>query len=126
MNSKNHYLKVFRVVFYILLSLSSYLSLQPIHTPDSPLFWDKLWHTITHFTLFVFLDRGFSPNKHLAVKALALLIYGLIIEVIQRFLPYRTFSLRDLAANILGLVLYFLIRNWLARVQNIKVSHSKN
>jgi VanZ family protein len=35
-----------------------------------------------------------------------LLGYGLLIELIQRELPYREFSLFDLAADALGILLY--------------------
>jgi VanZ family protein len=39
-------------------------------------------------------------------KALPLFAYGLVIEIVQYHLPYREFSLWDLAADGLGLLIY--------------------
>lgn len=33
-------------------------------------------------------------------------VYGLLIEVIQSFLPYRSFSLSDMVSNFLGAIVF--------------------
>ena len=41
-------------------------------------------------------------------KVLILMAFGLLIEVIQYFLPYRTFSLYDLGADAIGVLVYII------------------
>lgn len=67
---------------------------------------DKLGHSTAFLSLAFLLDFA-SPRADWGVrKLLPLLAYGLFIEVVQYFLPYRTASLLDLAADGLGLLLY--------------------
>ena len=84
-----------------------YLAMTHLHYPLIENVNDKVNHALAFFVLglladFSFPERGFGPSK-----ILALLAYGLLIEVIQHFLPYRTFSLYDLAADGVGLTLYW-------------------
>ena len=45
-----------------------------------------------------------------AAKILALLAFGLAIEVVQHFLPHRDASLLDIAADVAGIALYAAAR----------------
>jgi VanZ family protein len=67
---------------------------------------DKLNHLAAFFTLALLSDFAFRGNGFGPAKFLPLLGYGLLLEGIQHFLPYRDFSLLDLAADALGLGLY--------------------
>jgi VanZ family protein len=51
-------------------------------------------------------DLSFPNNGFGLSKLFPLLGYGLIIEVIQYHLSYRMFSLLDVTADVIGLVLY--------------------
>lgn len=67
---------------------------------------DKVGHIVA-FLLLAFLADFSFPNEGFGwSKILPLLGYGLLIEIIQYFLPYRLFSLLDLAADATGLVVY--------------------
>jgi VanZ family protein len=68
---------------------------------------DKLNHILAFYVLALLVDFSFPQDKFVVSKVLALLGFGLLIEVIQYFLPYRTFSLYDLAADGGGLTVYW-------------------
>jgi VanZ family protein len=67
---------------------------------------DKAAHIFAFFVLALLLDFSFPATGFHTRKVLSLLGYGLAIEIVQYFLPYRTFSLLDLAADGIGLFLY--------------------
>ena len=70
---------------------------------------DKINHIFAFFTLALLLDLSFPNYPALAVgKISALIIYGLLIECIQYFLPYRSFSTLDLLADTSACLLYGL------------------
>jgi VanZ family protein len=69
---------------------------------------DKIAHIMVFYLLafladFSFPDRGFDRHKVIPIVA-----YALLMETIQYFLSYRTFSVFDLAANGAGLLIYRL------------------
>jgi VanZ family protein len=97
----------FRLALCVALMVIMYLATTPLHYPLVENVDDKVNHVLAFFVLglladFSFPKRGLGPSK-----IFALLGYGLLIEVIQYFLPYRTFSLYDLAADGVGLTLYW-------------------
>lgn len=63
---------------------------------------DKAEHGIAFYALALFADFSFPQSGFGRAKALSLLSYGLAIEIIQYFLPYRSFSLLDLGAGATG------------------------
>jgi VanZ family protein len=111
MDSLQHtnYTKLFRLGFVSVILLISYLSFSQIE--DSPFevlsfFNDKLEHAAAFFTLAFLLDFAWPRRAWDRSKWLPLLGYGLLIEIVQFFIPFREFSLWDLAADALGLLLY--------------------
>ena len=99
----------FRLALCVALIVIMYLATTPKHYPLIADVNDKVNHALAFFVLglladFSFPERGLGPSK-----TLSLLAYGLLIEVIQYFLPYRTFSLYDLAADGVGLTLYWCL-----------------
>jgi VanZ family protein len=67
---------------------------------------DKAGHLLAFFALALLVDFSWPATGFRARKVLSLLGYGLAIEVVQYFLPYRSFSLLDLGADAAGLFLY--------------------
>jgi VanZ family protein len=67
---------------------------------------DKLNHLAAFFTLALLSDFAFRGGGFGPAKFLTLLGYGVLLEGIQHFLPYRDFSLLDLAADAVGMGLY--------------------
>jgi len=67
---------------------------------------DKINHVAAFFVLAFFMDFSFPHRRFWTAKGMSLLGYGLLVEIIQSFLPYRFFSMLDLAADAVGIALY--------------------
>ncbi len=98
----------FRFLLATILVAITYLATTSISIPGVENVNDKLEHAFAFFTLALLADfslpeSGFGPRK-----ILFLLGYGLAIEITQHFLPHRTCSLLDLAADAVGLFLYWM------------------
>ena len=99
-------LNLMRAALVIALLVSTYMATAPAGTAVGASVNDKLAHLITFFGLAWLADFSFPRGRFGWSKILPLLAYGLLIEIIQFFLPYRTFSLLDLIADAAGIVLY--------------------
>ena len=69
---------------------------------------DKFAHGLIFFVLS-FLCFHALGRKYGLLALLALSLFGLVIELIQYYLPWRDFSWLDWAADITGIVFYELI-----------------
>ena len=69
---------------------------------------DKLSHAFAFLVLSLLADFSFPGYKFSWAKTCPLFAYGMMIECIQYFLPYRSFSLLDIAADTLGISIYAL------------------
>ncbi|MEW8624687.1 MAG: VanZ family protein [Candidatus Thiodiazotropha sp.] len=98
----------------------SFLAFTPLQIPAVSSLNDKLSHILAFLYLALLCDFAWPQARWNLTKALSLLGYGLFIETVQAFLPHRFFSMLDLAADGLGLIIYTLILPWLLRVKWIK------
>ena len=77
-----------------------------------PLRNDKWMHFVAFAGLSILIRPLANTAKELAACFLGLLIFGLLIEVLQHWVPGRQFCWRDLVANAAGVALiaaiYFL------------------
>jgi VanZ family protein len=95
--------------FFLLLVVS----VMPVSGPDTDLPADKIVHFLlyglTSILLFRYLTKK-TNGSGAFYKAVAISsIYGAAMEVVQYFLPYRSFSIGDIAANAAGAFLVCLI-----------------
>lgn len=100
-----------KVLFYS--SLLGILALSVIPDPDSLLDIARLSDKLNHFAAFLVLAMLIDlshAEKRLIWKALFLGGYGLLIEAVQFFIPYRDFSFGDLVADLAGLLIYFMLK----------------
>lgn len=67
---------------------------------------DKIMHLAAFFLLALFADYAFPRSRFGWFTVLPLLGYGLAIEIMQFFLPHRSFSVTDMAADAAGLAIY--------------------
>lgn len=68
--------------------------------------WDKANHLLAFGVMAWLADLGW-PGQQRALPRWGLLLgYGLLIEVVQHFIPMRHFSLLDLAADATGILIY--------------------
>ena len=95
-------------ILIIIITILTILSLIPTTNILTPGLNDKA----LHFTAYIFLSfmTDFLLNKKIIYLITILFIYGLLIEFIQYFLPFRQFELLDIAANTAGIAVYFGFR----------------
>ena len=106
---------VYRVAFWILLIAVAILSM--VSVPAQQIFdWqDKFHHVLAYGALFLLLTRAYGQKYGFWRLAIGLALFGLAIEVSQSFTTYRQAELWDLAANLGGILLAWLMSALLKR-----------
>jgi VanZ family protein len=99
---------VFRLALCAALLAISYLATTGQEYPVVRAISDKINHIAAFCALAFLLDFSFPQSELGVAKILLLLGYGLLIEIVQSFLPHRTASLFDLLADAAGIALYRL------------------
>ena len=103
---------LFFVVWMVLLAVGSLLP--PTSFPS----WvdlggnrDKVAHFIAYFfTAFLFYVAFRDRFKQTDIYAMLFAFdYGLTLEFVQQFVPHRVFSFLDLAANLSGVLFFFVL-----------------
>ncbi len=64
---------------------------------------DKLKHAFAFFTLSLLLNRSSSSYDARLRNVTALLLFGIFIEIVQLFIPYRDSSVYDVIADLVGI-----------------------
>jgi len=85
----------------------SYLFFSPQNLPQNIPNSDKIGHIIVFFTLSLLLFK--ATNWRRPIQILALLGYGVLVECIQHFIPYRSGGIDDVVADAAGIVLFYLL-----------------
>lgn len=99
----------FKLLLLMVMMLVTWQALTP-RPPDQPdLINDKLLHALVFLFLAAISDHAFSQTRFGLKKIALLLGYGALIEILQHFIPTRDFSLLDLLANGIGLLIYLII-----------------
>jgi VanZ family protein len=91
--------------FWLLLAVVTVASLYPLPQGSLHGGTDKILHLLTYLFLFISLDFALTPGRRLLAKFTLLLFCSWLIEVAQYYLPARKYSMADLLANFIGLVL---------------------
>ncbi|WP_251360011.1 VanZ family protein [Kangiella sp. TOML190] len=107
--------KLFKILFVIATVVIFILSLIPGKQLPSGLPWDKAVHFVGYAGL-AFLARLGSKKHPSWQLVIGCIIFSLLIEFLQQFIPNRGFEWLDLLANSLGVVagvsLALLIQRW--------------
>ena len=106
MNGSRSNIIVFRISLAAAASGILILATTPLEYPMVSGINDKLNHIFAFFVLALLSDFSFPDKKFFLSIFLPVMGYGMTIELIQHFLPYRMFSLFDVAADAIGIVLY--------------------
>ncbi len=93
-----------KIFFFISLVVIEYLATAKVSFETTALSWDKANHCFAFFALFVMLSFAYQDLSQ-TKKLLALFLFAVQIEIVQYFLPYRSFSLLDIFADAIGLFL---------------------
>ncbi|CAA6819944.1 MAG: Unknown protein [uncultured Sulfurovum sp.] len=100
--------KQFKIFFFIVSTVILYQALIP--SSGEPFFTfdhsDKVLHAFAFFVLSFLLNRSSSSVGTRVRNILALLAFGILIEILQSFTGYRQVSLGDVLADFLGIMLY--------------------
>ena len=91
------------------MAASAYLSLQPAGSGPEIHIWDKALHFFGYFVLMLLCELAFKPGHQIVLKLVLVVLYGLLIEGLQYFVPGREVSLLDALANLSGIVSAVLI-----------------
>lgn len=94
-----------RALFALALVLVFAGSVMKIAVGPDFRFSDKVGHAVVFFLLAALAQAGYAGRRVVARLMLALLGYGLFIELVQALLPWREFSLWDWAADGVGIAL---------------------
>ena len=118
----------FKVIFFITVIFVLYSALTP-PSGDAPLFdfpnGDKVLHASAFFVLSFLLNRASSSINRRIRNMLSLLSFGILIEFLQSFTSYRTVSLGDVVADLVGILLFQLSYSILKEIQ-LKRHQKKN
>jgi len=101
----------FRLAFWVCVLLVAWLAFAPLTEPAG-FSWDKANHVLAFCVMAALADGGYPGGDRELPRWGLLLGYGLVIELVQWQLPYREFSWFDLAANVVGVLLYIGLRAW--------------
>lgn len=116
----------FRASLSVTLATVMYLATTPHSYPVVESVNDKVSHLLAFGALGFFGDFSF-PNERFGLKKfLWLLSYGLLIEFIQSFLPYRSASVLDLIADCFGLAIYWMFYGYLRHVPILRLRWLKS
>jgi len=72
-------------------------------------YFDKVFHSLFFAAVFFAFPNIFAKRGSLKI-ALGLFAFGVMIELVQYFIPYRGASVDDVMANSLGLIMGGLAR----------------
>jgi VanZ family protein len=107
-------------MFYITLLVCSYLFFSQQNVPTDIAHSDKYGHVAVFFTLSLLLYKGFSLT--IPKQILIVFSYGIAVEIIQSFIPYRSGGIDDVVADLVGILLFY----YGARFALLKISRAAN
>jgi VanZ family protein len=112
--------RTIRVLLVMALLVISYFAFTPLETPVVTQLNDKLSHVLAFVVLAFLVDFSWPQTSWNPLKYIPLFGYGLFIEIVQAAIPNRIFSTWDMAADLLGLLIYTLLLPLLLRIPFFK------
>lgn len=98
---------LFKIAFYLAIFVGCYMAFTPVNGGIQTKVNDKTLHALGFFIMAVMAQLA-HPKAKFIILALGLACFGFIIELIQAYLPYRSFSMWDWGADVLGVAIYFI------------------
>jgi len=93
------------------------LSLQPQITPD---FIISTNHLYAYIVLSVIGFLTFQKNYQFNILSIYLIFLSIVLEVLQYFVPNRSFEFSDLFGNLAGVILAIIIFYFFKKNENFK------
>ncbi|MGB1297548.1 MAG: VanZ family protein [Psychrobium sp.] len=94
-------------VLVVSLAVFSYLFFSKQSLPPGVPHSDKYGHVIVFFCLSVLIYRCFNFSR--LWQTVILVGYGIAVECVQYYIPYRSGGLDDVLADALGVVLFYAL-----------------
>ena len=98
-----------KVVFGLYLLIFMYLGTVKLSDQVAASFNDLVAHAVGYALLMIVAVFAFANKSKFVALAIFCFAYSVLIEFIQYFIPYRTLSLADIAANGVGVVVGLLL-----------------
>ncbi len=98
-----------RILLFLAIAVTTYATTAELTHPAATGVNDKFAHLATFFILSLLADLSFQKRCFDWKIWAPLIFYGLLIEVIQYQIPYRSFSLLDWVADAAGVLVYGLL-----------------
>jgi VanZ family protein len=93
-----------RLVLAVYTAIVTVTSLRPGGDVDiDP--WDKAVHLLVYYIFAVLAYRALANKRYYPYICLGVVVYSGLLELAQSWVPDRTMSIYDLAANTLGVIL---------------------
>lgn len=99
---------LFKIIFYVVIFIGCYMAFAPVEGGIQTKFNDKALHVLGFFVMAISAQLA-HPKTSIIVLAVGLAFLGFAIELVQAYLPYRSFSMWDWAADVLGVLVYFIL-----------------
>ncbi|NRB78881.1 MAG: VanZ family protein [Saccharospirillaceae bacterium] len=96
--------KITKINFVLCLIAISMLSLSPSESVPQVGGYDKIVHFLSYLILSMSFWLGFQKAKPVWLVLILLIMFGVLIEILQSFVPGRLMSLMDAIANGLGIL----------------------
>lgn len=100
---------MFRIALFVSVFVMLYFTTTASEPDIAQSINDKLSHGLAFLFLSLLTDFSCPEDKFTFRKVSPLVAYGILIECIQCFLPYRSFSVLDMLADIAGIALYGMV-----------------
>jgi VanZ family protein len=98
---------LFKIAFYMTIFMGCYMAFTPVEGGIQTKFNDKVLHAVGFFVMAIMAQLA-HPKTRFMILSIGLACFGFAIELIQAYLPYRSFSMWDWSADVLGIAVYFI------------------
>jgi len=104
------FIKLWLAIGFLLVGLVCFLTLIPSppdmgDLPES----DKIGHFVAYSTIMLWFGFIYLRGKRYMRVGLSFIIMGIVLELIQGMLDYRSFSYLDMGANASGVMIGWLL-----------------
>ena len=114
-----------RAVVITLMVLGIWGATKKLDFPPDVNLNDKVIHAVVFFGFALLVDLASSRKPFWLWKGLPLLAYGIGIEVVQYFAPFRSFSVADMVADFAGILIYFILKHAVLNIVNFNSSDTQ-
>jgi len=97
-----------KIVLYLALLFSCIAAFSPLTGLEQVNVSDKVLHLVAFFVLSLLVQIAY-PRLGLRAILFCLACFGLGIELVQAYLPHRSFELNDWFVDLLGTVIHLIL-----------------